>query len=135
MPNERIGIPDAVRALRSELTATIKENEHEELRFDLRWVEIELTLAIEHQTEAQAGVNVWVVSVGGKGSMTSASTHNVTLSMAPYLQDLLGESVEPPPTATSSAEGTRSVDGGGGSAGSASDAFGRSRVYLDKRRD
>ncbi len=32
------------------------------------------------------GVNVWVVSVGGKGSVTSGSTHRVMLSMTPWLR-------------------------------------------------
>jgi hypothetical protein len=57
MPEERVGIADAVRAVRSELLTTIAESKDESLHFRMDSVEIELSLAMEHETEAQAGVN------------------------------------------------------------------------------
>ena len=84
MPRERIGIPEAVENLRSELVAAMNSGTGQHLRFSLDSVEVELTLAMERETATEAGVNVWVVSIGGKGSATSETTHRVKLSMTPH---------------------------------------------------
>ena len=85
MPEEQswVGLADAVRALRGELTAALGEAEGERLRFELDAVEMEFLLEVRKEGSAEAGVRFWVISVGAKGGVSSGSTHRVKLSLTP----------------------------------------------------
>ncbi len=83
MAQEWVGLSDAIRALRSELTEAMAEGADEALRFELGPVEMEFLLEVGREAGGEAGVKFWVVSLGGKGSVTSGSTHRVTLSLTP----------------------------------------------------
>jgi hypothetical protein len=78
-----VGLADAVRALRTELTTAIAEGSGEALRFELGPVEMEFLLEVTREAGAEGGVKFWVVSLGGKGSVTRGSTHRVRLSLTP----------------------------------------------------
>jgi hypothetical protein len=78
-----VGLADAVRALRSELTAAIGEAKGERLRFALDGVEMEFLLEVRKEASAEAGVKFWVINVGGKGGVASGSTHRVKLALTP----------------------------------------------------
>lgn len=79
MPEQPLGLADAVRALRSELTTVMREGRDEALRFELGPVEMEFLLEVQREAGAEAGVKFWVVNVGGRGSVTRGSTHRVML--------------------------------------------------------
>jgi hypothetical protein len=78
-----VGLADAVRALRAELTSAMAEGEDQALRFELGPVEMEFLLEVNRQASGDAGVRFWVVSLGGSGSVTRGSTHRVTLQLVP----------------------------------------------------
>jgi hypothetical protein len=78
-----VGLADAVRALRSELTAAIGQAEGERLRFELEGVEMEFLLEVRKEAAGEAGVKFWVINVGGKGGVSSGSTHRVKLALTP----------------------------------------------------
>ena len=78
-----VGLGDAVRALRAELTAAIADAKGEELRFELGPVEMEFLLEVTTEASADAGVRFWVVSFGGKAGRTHGSTHRVKLTLDP----------------------------------------------------
>lgn len=90
MPEQPLGLADAVRALRSELTTVMREGRDEALRFELGPVEMEFLLEVQREAGGEAGVKFWVVNLGGKGSVTRGSTHRVTLSLTP--RDAVGRS-------------------------------------------
>ncbi len=80
---EWIGLADAVRALRSELTGAITQAEGERLQFNLESVEMEFLLEVRREAAAEAGIKFWVVNAGVKGGMSRGSTHRVTLALTP----------------------------------------------------
>jgi hypothetical protein len=85
-----IPLAEAVRALRSELVEAVREGAGEEVRFALGPVELELALALTKEAGVEGGVRFWVVSLGGKGTRTTASTHTVRLTLTPVLVDVDG---------------------------------------------
>lgn len=83
MAEQWVGLADAIRALRAELTTAMAEGTGEALRFELGPVEMEFLLEVGREAGGEAGVKFWVISLGGKGGVSSGSTHRVTLSLTP----------------------------------------------------
>jgi hypothetical protein len=81
--SERLGLAEAVAALRKELTSAMTAGAGERVRFELGTVEMEFQLELAKERGAEAGVKFWVVTLGGKGSTTSGSTHRVSLQLTP----------------------------------------------------
>jgi hypothetical protein len=46
-------------------------------------VELELEVAFTSTKGAQGGLQVWVLSLGGKGERSSGTTHTVKISLTP----------------------------------------------------
>lgn len=77
----RVPLVEAIRSLRRELAAAMKESEGEDIRFRLRDVELELQMGVTSKTGAQGGIQFWVVSLGAEGSVSTIRTHTVKLSL------------------------------------------------------
>ena len=90
MAEQWVGLAEAVRALREELTTAMKTAAGEVLRFELGPVEMEFLLEVKKDAGGQGGVRFGVISLGGNASMSSGSTHRVKLSLTP--KDALGQS-------------------------------------------
>jgi Trypsin-co-occurring domain 2 len=78
-----IPLATAIRALRSELVEAARQGAGEEVRFAMGPVELELQVEVSKEAGGEAGIKFWLVSIGGKGSRTSATTHTVKLSLTP----------------------------------------------------
>jgi hypothetical protein len=78
-----VGLADAVKALRAELTSAMAEGADQALRFELGPVEMEFLLEVNREAGGEGGVRFWVVSLGASGSVTHGSTHRVTLQLVP----------------------------------------------------
>jgi hypothetical protein len=78
-----LGLAEAVAALRQELASAMTAGAGERIRFELGTVEMEFQLELSKERGGEAGVKFWVVTLGGKGSTTSGSTHRVTLNLTP----------------------------------------------------
>jgi hypothetical protein len=78
-----VGLADAIRALRAELTAAMAEGQGQELKFKSGPVEMEFALEVTKEAGVEAGVKFWVVTLGGKGSVSAAATHRVKLELQP----------------------------------------------------
>src|SRR5437660_11817713 len=83
MPEDLVGLAEAISELRSELTAALEEGKNESLRFELGPVEMEFVLELRREGAGEAGLKFWVVSVGGSASASRGSTHRVTLTLTP----------------------------------------------------
>jgi hypothetical protein len=83
--NGWVGLADAVRALRSELTVAMAEAEDDgqRLRFELDAVEMEFLLEVRNEGGAEAGVKFWVINLRANGGVSSGSTHRVKLALSP----------------------------------------------------
>jgi hypothetical protein len=79
----RIPLGEAIRALRKEIVAAVREGQDEDLRFGLGPIELELQMAMSREAGAEAGISFWIVTIGGKASTTSAQTHTVRLTLTP----------------------------------------------------
>jgi hypothetical protein len=88
-----IPLAQAIAALRSELVAAVSEGEDKGVRFALGPVELEFQVEVSNEEGVDGGVRFWVVSVGGKGSRSSAQTHTVRLTLTPVLASEVGEDV------------------------------------------
>ncbi len=83
MPEQWVGLAEAIRALRSELTTAMVEGADQQLQFELGPVEMEFLLEVQKEAVGEAGVKFWVINIGGKGGVSSGSTHRVTLALTP----------------------------------------------------
>jgi hypothetical protein len=81
---EWIGLADAIAALRRELNDAMKLGRKEHLRFGLGPVEMEFLLDVTREGSGEAGIRFGVVTVGGKGGITSGSSHRVKLQLHPH---------------------------------------------------
>ncbi len=92
MPNElEVPLASAIAALRRELVAAVSEGEEKGVRFALGPIELEFQVEVSSEAAGEAGVRFWVVSLGGKGSRASGSTHTVRLTLNPVLASEVGK--------------------------------------------
>ncbi|GAB1821106.1 trypco2 family protein [Herbidospora sp. RD11066] len=89
MTDGQVGLSDAIRALRAELTSAMEEGASEALRFELGPVEMEFLLEVRREAGGEAGVKFWVANLGGKASQAVSSTNRVKLQLNP--QDAHGK--------------------------------------------
>ncbi|HZD68340.1 MAG TPA: trypco2 family protein [Actinomycetes bacterium] len=83
MTEVEVELSEAISALRRELEEAMKKGSQEALRFRMGLVELEFELVVRRAAEAQGGVQFWVASVGGKGSLSRDSRHRVKLMLQP----------------------------------------------------
>jgi hypothetical protein len=84
--SEPVGLVEAIRRLRADLTQARGEGMNEQLRFRLGPVQMEFQVQVTREGSGDMGVRFYVVSVGGKVSGSRAETHTVTLSMIPQIE-------------------------------------------------
>ena len=83
------GVPlaKAIEDLRSELLGALAEGQGKPLRFRLKPVELELSIAMTWKGEANAGVKFWVLELGAKGGAERTGTHKLKLVLEPVDKD------------------------------------------------
>jgi hypothetical protein len=84
---ERIGLKEAIGALRSELSEAILAAAGEDLQFQVPDVSMEFQVEIEKSAGASGGIRFWVVELGGEASRTSTNTHSLNFSLKPVTAD------------------------------------------------
>src|SRR2546422_409778 len=87
---ERIGLREAVTALRGELGESILAAAGEELPLEVGEITLDFQIELERKATGSGGIRFWVVAVGGEASKTSAITHSVKVPLRP-----VSESGEP----------------------------------------
>jgi hypothetical protein len=83
----RIGLKEAIEALRAELSESIQASVDKSLRFEVEQINLEFQVEVEKSAEAAGGVSFWVVNIGGGGSLSSTKTHTVNMQMKPVGSD------------------------------------------------
>lgn len=79
----KIGLADAIAALRAELRTAVAASAKEEIKFEVGEVVVELEVAVEKSVEGSAGVNVWVIDVNAGGTRATTATHRITIPLKP----------------------------------------------------
>ena len=83
----RIGLKDALEALRVELSEAILVSEGKEIRFEVGDIEMEFQVAIEKSDEAKGGIKFWVVEMGGGMSEKNSIIHKIKIPLKPVWKD------------------------------------------------
>ena len=73
----------AIGELRRELATAIEEGSDSEIAFRAGPIELEFEVAFSNTVGADAGVRVWVVSVGAKGEVQRAATNRLKVTLTP----------------------------------------------------
>lgn len=112
MGNDSVGLSEAIRRLRAELSQARDEGEDAELRFRLGPVQMEFQVQVTREGAGEAGIKFWVVSVGASGGISGSDVHKVALTLVPQierdgqLQDaVIGDRVSARPVQPSGARG------------------------------
>lgn len=80
---EGIGLKEAVAALREELTESILAGTNKDLRFQVGEISLEIKVQVERVREGAGGLKFWVLEVGAKASLSSTTTHTITIPLKP----------------------------------------------------
>ncbi len=78
-----IGLPETIRSLRAELSQAMEEGADKGVQFRVGPVELEFLVEVTREIGGEGGIKFLVVSVGAKGSVVSAATHRIKLSLHP----------------------------------------------------
>jgi|SRR5271157_3526214 len=80
---ERLGLAEAIQAVRQELADAIQRSGSETLRFEVGEIELGFEVVVERL--GKGGVKFWVVELGGEVSQTE--THTIRFPMRPCNMD------------------------------------------------
>jgi hypothetical protein len=80
---ERLGLEEMIRALRSELWLAAEEGGSDQLRFDVGPIDLDLQVAVTKGGKGELGVKFWVFTASGGGSYESAHTQRLHLQLTP----------------------------------------------------
>jgi len=83
----RIGLKDAIAALRGELIESIITAQGERLRFEVGEITMEFQVEVERSAEARGGIKFWVVEVGTGGAVKGKDVHRVVIPLKPVRAD------------------------------------------------
>jgi NTP-dependent ternary system trypsin peptidase co-occuring protein len=83
----RIPLADLVNAVRAELETAALSARNQQLQFEVQDVQLEVEVMTTGTREAGGGLQVWVVTVGAKGSKANAATQKVTLNLSAVMPD------------------------------------------------
>jgi hypothetical protein len=61
----------------------VRQADDEDVRFALGDVELELQVEVSKEAGGEGGIGFWLVTVGGKATRTSGTTHTIRLTLSP----------------------------------------------------
>ncbi len=80
----KVGLADAVEALRAELSEAMARAHDQEIQFPVGAIEVEFQIGVvTREAEGKAGLRVWVLELGGGVSYTRESVQKITVSLEP----------------------------------------------------
>lgn len=89
-----VGLAEAIRSLRVELTQAMQEGEGQGLRFKVDPIELEFELAVTSTKGVGGGIKFWVVTAEGKLDKATATTHRIKLGLQPLVKGPAGDEVD-----------------------------------------
>jgi hypothetical protein len=81
--SRRIGLQEAIAALRAELIESVVASQGERLRFEVGEIIMEFQIEVERSAEAKGGIQFWVVELGGVGAVKDKDVHKVVIPLKP----------------------------------------------------
>jgi len=86
-PDSGIPLADLVNAVRAELETAAVNARNQQLQFEVQDVQLEVEVMTTGTREAAGGLQVWVLTVGAKGSKANTATQKVTLNLSAVTPD------------------------------------------------
>jgi hypothetical protein len=84
---ERIGLQDAIAALRKELIESVIASQGERLRFEVGEITMEFQIEVERSIEAKGGLKFYVVELGAGQTEKAKDVHKVVIPLKPVRAD------------------------------------------------
>lgn len=84
---KRIGIQEAIAALREELIESVIASQGEQLRFEVGEIMMEFQIELERSVEAQGGIKFWVVELGAGETVKDKNVHKIVIPFKPVRMD------------------------------------------------
>ena len=85
--SRRIGLQEAIAALRTELIESVVAAHEERLRFEVGEITMEFQVEIERNIEASGGLKFYVVELGTSGMQKDKNVHKVVIPLKPIRAD------------------------------------------------
>ncbi len=76
-------LADTIAAVRRELSSAQASGQGQPIQFRTGPVELEFEIAVTRTGGGQAGVQLWVLTVGGKGELGHATTQRIKVTLQP----------------------------------------------------
>jgi hypothetical protein len=76
-------LADTIAAVRRELAAAQEAGQGQPVQFRAGPVELEFEVAVTRTGGGQAGVQLWVLTLGGKGELGQATTQRIKVTLHP----------------------------------------------------
>ena len=76
-------LADTIEAVRRELTSAQAAGAGQPVQFRAGSVELEFEVAVTRSRGGQAGVQVWVLTLGGKGERARSATQRIKVTLHP----------------------------------------------------
>jgi hypothetical protein len=76
-------LADTIAAVRRELSLAQAAGQGQPVRFRTGLVELEFEVAVTRTGGGQAGVQLWVLTLGGKGELGHATTQRIKVTLQP----------------------------------------------------
>ena len=76
-------LADTISAVRRELSAAQAAGQGQPVQFRTGPVELEFEVAVTRSGSGQAGVQLWVLTLGGKGELAQATTQRIKMTLQP----------------------------------------------------
>ncbi len=99
---KRIGLQEAIAALRAELIESIVASQGERLRFEVGEITMEFQIEVERSVDTKGDVQFWVVGFGVGRTATDKDVHKVVIPLKPV--DIRSGTNNPGPIFTGSDE-------------------------------
>ena len=84
---KRIGLQEAIAALRAELIESVVASHGERLRFEVGEITMEFQVEVERDIEANGGLKFYVVELGARGTEKAKDVHKVVIPLKPVRAD------------------------------------------------
>ncbi len=84
---KRIGLQEAIAALRTELIEAVMASQGEKLRFEVGEITMEFQIEVERSMEAKGGLKFYVVDLGAGGTEKAKDVHKVVIPLKPVRAD------------------------------------------------
>jgi hypothetical protein len=80
---DKIGLPEAIEAVRAELRRAVAQGEDQDIQFPVGELQLEFQVGVTREGTVDGKLRVWVLEFGAGGSYAKESVQTVTLTLEP----------------------------------------------------